>query len=373
MQKPLLKQIFSDFYLENNVLHIITGNNDLEIDDPTEDIYKLLKLLDGTKSINDLNKLTLLDVEIITDFIESLEQLGLIEDGAYESSLLNENEIKKYHVNLNYFSSIANNGENSISYQEKLKKSTVLILGLGGYSLIAASLAGMGIGKIIGIDFDLVEESNLNRQIMFDLKDIGKLKTEAIKEKIVNLNDAVKTDFINIKVSSSSSIIKYIQEADYVIDGIDQPGIISSRWVNNCCVDQKKPYFHGGIRNNKIQFFKYFPDNACYDCMLLEMLSEEKSSSMLNHYYGASFHGLNTAVPHNLCLLSSVAISECIKYILDVQSGIKSNTLYEISDSDYSIKEKETWLKKAHCPTCNTNHFSEPVSFKHLSEIGYRK
>lgn len=351
--KPLLKPIFSEMYFKHDALVIVTGNDDLVIDDPEKNIYTLLKNCNGNNTFEKLAEISNIEKEIIIDFIEDLNNYGLIEDGSYISPILSKEELKKYRVNLNYFSSFSNNEINSIQYQEKLKQSTVLILGLGGYSLVATALAGLGIGNLIGVDFDTVEESNLNRQVIFNKQDIGILKSKAIEYKVKMLNPDINANFFNLKVTSVQSIQELIDSSDYVINGIDSPGIISSRWVNKACVNSNKPYFYGGVRNNSIQFFRYEPNKACYDCMLLDMLTDADSYYKLKHHYGAKFDGLNTSVPQNLCMLASLAINECTKYLTNIKSGLKSNTLYEISDLDYLIKEKYHWEEKTNCPCCN--------------------
>ena len=103
----------------------------------------------------------------------------------------------------------------------KLKKGKVAILGLGGLgSNIAISLARIGVGKLILADFDIVEPSNLNRQQYF-IEDIGKLKTEALNEKIKKINPFIDVNIQNIYVNKSN--IKLFNEANVIIECFDNP------------------------------------------------------------------------------------------------------------------------------------------------------
>lgn len=103
----------------------------------------------------------------------------------------------------------------------KLKAGAVSILGLGGLgSNIAISLARIGVGHLIIADFDIVEPSNLNRQQYF-ISDIGKYKTEALKEKIENINPFIKISTINKIINSSN--IHDLKDCDIIIEAFDNP------------------------------------------------------------------------------------------------------------------------------------------------------
>ncbi|MCC5912426.1 MAG: sulfur carrier protein ThiS adenylyltransferase ThiF [Clostridiaceae bacterium] len=105
---------------------------------------------------------------------------------------------------------------------EKVKKATVGIAGLGGLgSNIAISLARIGIGKLILIDFDVVEPSNLNRQQYF-VKHIGMLKTEALREILRDINPFVKVETRNVYLDGSN-IEESFKEVDIIVEAFDNP------------------------------------------------------------------------------------------------------------------------------------------------------
>ena len=102
-----------------------------------------------------------------------------------------------------------------------LKKGKVAILGLGGLgSNIAISLARIGVGHMILVDFDIVEPSNLNRQQYF-ISDIGKYKTDALKNHIKNINPFIKVDTVN-KIIDSSNINEFV-DVDIIMEAFDNP------------------------------------------------------------------------------------------------------------------------------------------------------
>ncbi len=106
--------------------------------------------------------------------------------------------------------------------QEKLKKATVGIAGLGGLgSNVAISLARVGIGKLILVDYDVVEPSNLNRQ-QYSIKHIGLLKTEALKEILMEINPYVNLVTFS-EVIDESNVEKLFSDVDILVEAFDTP------------------------------------------------------------------------------------------------------------------------------------------------------
>jgi len=111
--------------------------------------------------------------------------------------------------------------EKNKKIKKKLKKSTAGIAGLGGLgSNVAISLARAGIGKLILVDFDKVEKSNLTRQYYF-LDQIGKLKVDALKDNIKKINPEIIIETFNIKLKKGS-MEKPFKNADVVIEALDK-------------------------------------------------------------------------------------------------------------------------------------------------------
>ena len=112
------------------------------------------------------------------------------------------------------------NRKKYIKIREKLQKSSVGIAGLGGLGSNAAiSLARAGVGRLVLVDFDKIEESNLTRQYYF-LKQIGQLKTKAMKENIKKINPNIKVDTFNQKLKKGS-MEKPFYDVDVVIEALD--------------------------------------------------------------------------------------------------------------------------------------------------------
>ncbi|GAF10363.1 MccB protein [Paenibacillus pini JCM 16418] len=132
-------------------------------------------------------------------------------------------------------------------YHQKLQTAHVLLLGAGAIGThVLWNLAAMGVGKVTVIDFDVIEESNLNRQLMYHPGDIGESKVEVLCERIKQFNPSMELYPIRLKVESPADIERYIDSKSLVIKAIDTPEE-ATEWANGVCVKHKIPLINGGF------------------------------------------------------------------------------------------------------------------------------
>lgn len=152
--------------------------------------------------------------------------------------------------------------------QKKILGAKVLIIGTGGLGAPAAMyLAAAGVGTIGLVDFDTVDLSNLQRQIIHFTKDVGKEKIISGKEKINAINPDVKVFTYDEQVTAANirDIIND-QNYDFVIDGTDN--FPAKFLINDACVLLKKPFSHAGIIRFTGQTMTYVPEKSpCYRCV----------------------------------------------------------------------------------------------------------
>ncbi|HYM16625.1 MAG TPA: molybdopterin-synthase adenylyltransferase MoeB [Dehalococcoidia bacterium] len=151
------------------------------------------------------------------------------------------------------------------SGQRKIMESSVLIIGAGGLgSPIAVYLALAGIGKIGIVDFDTVDISNLQRQILHQNDDVGKPKAISAKETINAYNPDVEVVTHQVPITSDNAF-EIIAPYDYVINGADN---FAARYlVNDACHFLKKPLIDGSILLFEGQVTVYLPGQGCYRCL----------------------------------------------------------------------------------------------------------
>lgn len=150
--------------------------------------------------------------------------------------------------------------------QKKLLNARVLIIGAGGLGAPAAMyLAAAGVGTIGIADADEVELSNLQRQIIHGMPDLGKAKVQSAKETMNLMNPDVTVNAYRIFVSAEN-ISELIADYDFIIDGTDN--FPAKFLINDACVMAKKPFSHAGIIRFKGQLMTYVPGQGpCYRCV----------------------------------------------------------------------------------------------------------
>ena len=111
--------------------------------------------------------------------------------------------------------------EFGLESQKKLKAAKVLVIGSGGLgSPVLLYLAAAGVGTIGIVDFDVVDDSNLQRQVLFGINEIGKPKVEAAKRRLESLNPHVKLNLYNVHLNSQNAL-DIIKDYDVIADGTD--------------------------------------------------------------------------------------------------------------------------------------------------------
>jgi molybdopterin/thiamine biosynthesis adenylyltransferase/rhodanese-related sulfurtransferase len=176
---------------------------------------------------------------------------------------LNNDEIRRYSRHLIL-------PEVGLAGQKKICSTSVLCIGAGGLgSPIAMYLAAAGIGKLGILDFDSVDFSNLQRQIMHGTSDVGRPKTESARETIADINPNVEVVIHAARITSENAL-DIIRPYDIVVDGTDN---FPTRYLtNDACVLLKKPNIYGSIFRFEGQASVFAPHlgGPCYRCLYPE-------------------------------------------------------------------------------------------------------
>jgi sulfur-carrier protein adenylyltransferase/sulfurtransferase len=156
-------------------------------------------------------------------------------------------------------------GEIGITGQEKLKKSRILVIGAGGLGCaVLQYLTAAGAGKIAIAEFDRVDETNLQRQVLYGSNDVGKLKSIIAKDRLEHLNSLVDIEIFNLRLDSTNAV-NTIANFDIVVDATDN---FEARYIiNDACVIMNKPMVHGSIYKweGLVSVFNY-KGGATYRC-----------------------------------------------------------------------------------------------------------
>jgi adenylyltransferase/sulfurtransferase len=153
--------------------------------------------------------------------------------------------------------------------QKRLKAASVLLIGAGGLgSPLGLYLAAAGVGRIGLVDFDVVDFSNLQRQVLHGTPDVGRPKLQSAKERLTAINPEVRIDLYETRLTSANAL-SICEPYDLIIDGTDN---FPTRYlVNDVCVLQKKPNVYGSIFRFDGQASVFWPPHGpCYRCLYPE-------------------------------------------------------------------------------------------------------
>ena len=229
-----------------------------------------------------------------------------------------------------------------IEGQEKILNGKVLIIGAGGLGApIAMYLAAAGVGTIGIADADVVDLSNLQRQIIHFTKDIDKRKTLSAQEKMNFINPNVKVNVIN-EFLKAHNIREIIREYDFIIDGTDS--FASKFLINDACVIEGKPFSHGGILRFDGQTMTIKPkQSSCYRCVFGAPPPPDAVPT-------CSQAGVLGAIAG---MLGTIQAAEALKFLTD-SGKLLENALLTFDALDMNFR-KVALKRNKNCAVCGDN------------------
>jgi molybdopterin/thiamine biosynthesis adenylyltransferase len=224
--------------------------------------------------------------------------------------------------------------------QTRLLESKMLIVGAGGLGSPAALyLAAAGVGTIGIVDYDVVDRTNLQRQVLHNLDRIGMAKTESARETISALNPDVKVVTHNERLTADNAL-KIMSGYDIVLDGGDN---FPTRYlVNDASLHLRVPVVHGSIFRFEGQVSVFHPyEGPCYRCLFPEPPPPELAPSCAEA-------GVLGVLPG---IIGSIEAMEAIKLLLDLGAPLVGKLLvYDALEEDFSTV---TVGRDANCPACS--------------------
>ena len=174
--------------------------------------------------------------------------------------------------------------------QERLKKAHIFIAGAGGLgSPVSLYLAVAGVGTITIVDMDVVDQTNLNRQILHFDRDIGRKKTASAREKLQEINPDITVNAIDVRIDETNAA-DLVGKADGIVDAMDN---YPTRYLlNEVAIAKEIPFFHGGIYGFYGQATTIIPGTTpCLKCIFPKAPAKRSISrgwrDSRNHRHGA--------------------------------------------------------------------------------------
>jgi adenylyltransferase/sulfurtransferase len=262
---------------------------------------------------------------------------GVITDAEVAASLppLSSEEIGRYSRHLIM-------PEVGLKGQQRLKAASVLMIGTGGLGApVGMYLAAAGVGRLGIVDFDVVESSNLQRQIIHATSDIGRPKVESARNRLRGLNPHIEIETHETRLTSQNALALFANY-DIVVDGTDN---FPTRYlVNDACVLSGKANVYGSIFRFEGQASVFWaPTGACYRCLYPEPPPPGLVPSCAEG-------GVLGVLPG---IVGAIQANETIKLILGAKDTLVNRLL--VFDA-WQMKFRELKLRKdPDCPVCGEN------------------
>jgi adenylyltransferase/sulfurtransferase len=226
--------------------------------------------------------------------------------------------------------------------QRKLKAASVLMIGTGGLGApVGMYLAAAGVGRIGIVDFDVVEASNLQRQIIHGTRDIGRPKIESARDRLRDINPHIEIETHETRLTSQNALTLFANY-DIVVDGTDN---FPTRYlVNDACVLTGKPNVYGSIFRFEGQASVFWAkEGACYRCLY----SEPPPPGLVPSCAEGGVLGVLPGI------VGAIQAAETIKLILGAKDTLVNRLL--LFDA-WQMKFREFKLRKdPACPACGEN------------------
>lgn len=248
--------------------------------------------------------------------------------------------------------------EVGVEGQEKLINSSVLCIGAGGLgSPLALYLAAAGVGHLGVLDFDVVDFSNLQRQIIHSEKTVGELKVESAKKRILELNSDIKVTTYN-EMLTSENAMEIIKDYDVIVDGTDN---FATRYlVNDSCVLLGKPNVYGSIFRFEGQVSVFDAKKGpCYRCLY----PEPPPPGMVPSCAEGGVLGILPGI------IGTLQAAEAVKLIIEKGNPLIGRLLFL---DVLKMQPREMKLRKdPNCPICGENAtIKELIDYEEFCGIG---
>jgi molybdopterin/thiamine biosynthesis adenylyltransferase len=317
------------------------------LSDASGQVDALLDLLDGTRTLAEVRDALAarwpeLGAGDVADGLGLLDEAGLLEN-ADAPTTLDGDARARYFSNLAFFSSFATLRVSRFSFQERLSRSHVLLLGVGGVgSTLLMNLAGLGVGRITAVDYDRVELKNFSRQFVYAETDIGSPKLERALARVRAFNSSLRIDGVERRIGAPEDVASLLPGVDLVLAVIDQPREVQD-WVNEACVTAGVPYVAGGVMWARGTYYSVDPRrSACRGCWPIDAADVRAPGERLNRATGPA-----------ATLISSLIALEALRYLTRFAPPVAAGSVWLADFETGAVERSWSGDRAADCAVCS--------------------
>jgi molybdopterin/thiamine biosynthesis adenylyltransferase len=248
-----------------------------EIADPDGWVWTMLSAMDGTRGLPEIIEQVSAvhpgqPIAVLEQGAGQLLASGYVEDVAGPvPAALSERDIRRYDRATGYFRWLdLTPRQSSWAPQALLRDARVTILGVGGTGGVAAmALAATGIGHLRCVDPDVVELSNLSRQVIYGEDDIGKPKADSAVVRLRGLNSDIEVTGQRMEATCERDVLGLASDCDVLLLSADKPAGLRT-WTNRACLAAGRPWVDSGYHGPLVQVAAFVPgEGPCWECTRL--------------------------------------------------------------------------------------------------------
>lgn len=361
-ERPRTKPALDPFRTSGGLIllvHDVFGLGHSIQDDRDGTLWRLLGLMDGSRDVPGvIREFRTFDQSIpvadVRTAISRLYGLGVVEDAAASPPAeFTTEEQARYSRNLDFFSGLTlGSGRPAYHLQQRLRSARVTILGVGGVGgSTAASLAAAGVGNLQLVDADRVELSNLNRQLLFGVRDIGRPKVEAAADRLRDLNPNVSVRVEERLVRQPEELPALLRDCDLFVLGADRPHEILL-WTNDAAIETGTPWLENSYSGPRCAIALFRPGvTPCLRCMEHHLERRARSLGLHGGEYAFPHGASNPALAATVNVAGHLGALQALYFLTGVQSVAEGALLqYNLWDpTDVRVEKAPRWPG---CPAC---------------------
>ncbi len=349
---------------EAELLFISTYDRRVKRFAATESVLRLIPLLDGENTVAELVESLCDESEelvgevcgaLLTLREERLLSKVAIPGGERPNRGLTDAQIGRYDRQIGLFQEFCDSElvdyDEGLAAQERLASATVLVCGVGGLgSVVASSLAAAGVGTLILCDDDVIEESNLNRQLMYSVDDVGRSKADVLAERLAGVNPQACLVPERRRIGQAYDIADLVEKSDLVIGCADEPSVTVMAEITTTACWPDTPHIIGGSYSYHVGILGLLviPGvTACWHCLLATVAGDhgrDRTEPFLRKNRHTGILGAQSGVIGNLIAW------EAIRFIIGMATAL-SNRWVELDYGPVSFSERVI-SRRPDCDRC---------------------
>lgn len=364
MPKPSLKSTIP-FSRDETGIHFRMAGEILTLEDPDGAVADLVALLDGSRETEAVHtalteRHPALSRADLDQALADLDDARLLHDADASREGLTDQDCERWSRNLGFFETYATMDHSKYAYQRAIRDTRVAMLGVGGVgSHVLMDVVATGFRDIRIVDFDTVELSNLNRQVLYSEQDIGQSKTELAAAWVKRYDSDVTLDVVTRKLMSADDVYDVVHDRDIVIAAIDRPKTRALTWLNEGCLRAGAALVTGGVDTQRAVHFTVLPGvSGCVECwktaahvsdptahaIHLEQRAQEDAGQRFGEDM-AAFDGL-------VALQTAFLVGELVRLATGVTTPLSVGRLLQVTFQAPILAERESWLRDPSCSAC---------------------